>query len=306
LTDAGPEHQQEIDEMRDLMELSLDATELDEEEAFEDTEVDEEEAESRAFEAASLPPAALLPPPQPDVWRPLASGATDGELATLQAEIGPERQLLAEYARRLERAEERASAAEERASASEARAAAAESGAAPGSPLGRGSYSSHAALTPGNWAAAGTPARVTSRSAGAAGAAGGRGGPSLLRCLLHWVVAPQEDEHLDLLRRGSGAVRTPVVESKKWCRSLTADGTMLGDGERNAQGEPHGRGLMVLPHGAGHYVGEWRRGTMEGEGCFYGGGERYVGQFVGGLRSGKGVYFYDTGDRFEVYLYLSI
>jgi hypothetical protein len=130
------------------------------------------------------------------------------------------------------------------------------------------------------------------------------GGPSLLRCILHWLAEPEgEAAHLDALRQSAlrpDQVSTPHLASKVYCRCLTPSGEPVGDGERNARGEPHGKGTMVFAHGAGYYVGDWRRGKMEGEGKFFASsGERYVGQFVGGERSGRGAYDYDTGDRYE-------
>ena len=77
---------------------------------------------------------------------------------------------------------------------------------------------------------------------------------------------------------------------------------MVGEGERDARGLPHGKGTMVFKRGAGVYEGEWKRGAMEGKGVFReggGSGERYVGTFVANVRTGRGTYFYNTGDRYE-------
>jgi hypothetical protein len=244
-----------VDQMRMLMDEEL--FDGDDDEAPEHSDP----PSSQGFSSALLPAASRLPPPH--------STLITSELDALRSELERGRQRLEAYARRMEEAEARAEAAERRAAAAEAQAAAASHLV----PMDRMSESSQddpfdtdeppskeeqtskpvSRSVPGGPVVA-TPARPA-------------GGPSLLRCLQHWFAEPEaETEHLNALRRSTlrpDQVSTPHLATKVYCRSLTPSGEPVGEGERNVRGEPHGKGAMVFAHGAGYYVGEWRRGQME-------------------------------------------
>ena len=50
-----------------------------------------------------------------------------------------------------------------------------------------------------------------------------------------------------------------------YCLEVNAKGGLVGEGERNAEGKPEGRGTMVYASG-NMYEGQWLAGKQSGEG----------------------------------------
>ncbi|XP_010167541.2 radial spoke head 1 homolog, partial [Antrostomus carolinensis] len=71
------------------------------------------------------------------------------------------------------------------------------------------------------------------------------------------------------------------------------------DGERNAEGERHGRGKAQLPNGD-RYDGEYERGLRSGQGTYrFKNGAYYTGEYLQNKKHGKGVFFYPDGSKYE-------
>ncbi|XP_064925031.1 radial spoke head 1 homolog isoform X2 [Columba livia] len=71
------------------------------------------------------------------------------------------------------------------------------------------------------------------------------------------------------------------------------------DGERNAEGERHGRGKARLPNGD-TYDGEYERGFRNGQGTYrFKNGARYIGQYLQNKKHGQGIFFYPDGSKYE-------
>ncbi|NXI42517.1 RSPH1 protein, partial [Galbula dea] len=71
------------------------------------------------------------------------------------------------------------------------------------------------------------------------------------------------------------------------------------DGERNSEGERHGRGRARLPNGD-TYDGEYERGFRSGQGTYrFKNGARYTGEYLQNKKHGKGVFFYPDGSKYE-------
>ena len=60
-------------------------------------------------------------------------------------------------------------------------------------------------------------------------------------------------------------LKTPIVAKSTYCLEVTAKGELVGEGERNAEGKPEGRGTMVYASG-NMYEGQWLAGKQSGEG----------------------------------------
>jgi len=60
-------------------------------------------------------------------------------------------------------------------------------------------------------------------------------------------------------------LKTPIVAKSTYCLEVNAKGELVGEGERNAEGKPEGRGTMVYASG-NMYEGQWLAGKQSGEG----------------------------------------
>ena len=60
-------------------------------------------------------------------------------------------------------------------------------------------------------------------------------------------------------------LKNPIVAKSTYCLEITAKGELVGEGERNAEGKPEGRGTMVYASG-NMYEGQWLAGRQAGEG----------------------------------------
>jgi hypothetical protein len=71
------------------------------------------------------------------------------------------------------------------------------------------------------------------------------------------------------------------------------------EGDRDKDGERHGRGKALLPNGD-LYVGEYRKGLRYGRGTYvFKGGARYEGNWRQGKKHGYGSFIYPDGSRYE-------
>ncbi len=65
-------------------------------------------------------------------------------------------------------------------------------------------------------------------------------------------------------------------------------------------GKPNGKGLMVLGASGDRYVGDFVDGLRQGAGTYQASnGDRYVGSWQGGVKSGQGRYTWASGDYWE-------
>ena len=90
------------------------------------------------------------------------------------------------------------------------------------------------------------------------------------------------------------------VPRRIWgCKTKTGAGARKGDGryagDTGADGERHGTGRLVYPHG-GYYEGEWSRGKKHGKGvqvspC----GRQYSGLWKHGKKDGPGAFVFKNG-----------
>ncbi|NXU54512.1 RSPH1 protein, partial [Turnix velox] len=71
------------------------------------------------------------------------------------------------------------------------------------------------------------------------------------------------------------------------------------DGERNAEGERHGRGKALLPNGD-IYDGEYEHGLRNGQGTYrFENGAFYTGNYLLNKKHGQGTFFYPDGSKYE-------
>ncbi|XP_009996531.1 PREDICTED: radial spoke head 1 homolog [Chaetura pelagica] len=71
------------------------------------------------------------------------------------------------------------------------------------------------------------------------------------------------------------------------------------EGERNEEGERHGRGRARLPNGD-TYEGEYEHGLRSGQGTYrFKNGAFYTGGYLQNKKHGHGVFFYPDGSKYE-------
>ncbi|KAM9301431.1 radial spoke head 1 homolog [Morus bassanus] len=71
------------------------------------------------------------------------------------------------------------------------------------------------------------------------------------------------------------------------------------DGERNPEGERHGRGKARLPNGD-TYDGEYERGFRSGRGTYrFRNGACYIGEYLQNKKHGQGIFFYPDGSKYK-------
>ncbi|KFP43494.1 Radial spoke head 1, partial [Chlamydotis macqueenii] len=71
------------------------------------------------------------------------------------------------------------------------------------------------------------------------------------------------------------------------------------DGERNPEGERHGRGKARLPNGD-TYDGEYDQGFRNGQGTYrFKNGARYIGEYLQNKKHGQGTFFYPDGSKYK-------
>ncbi|XP_069709880.1 radial spoke head 1 homolog [Phaenicophaeus curvirostris] len=71
------------------------------------------------------------------------------------------------------------------------------------------------------------------------------------------------------------------------------------EGERNAEGERHGRGKAHLPNGD-TYDGEYECGLRSGQGTYrFMNGARYIGGYLQNKKHGQGTFYYPDGSVYE-------
>ncbi|XP_075628948.1 radial spoke head 1 homolog [Balearica regulorum gibbericeps] len=71
------------------------------------------------------------------------------------------------------------------------------------------------------------------------------------------------------------------------------------DGERNSEGERHGRGKARLPNGD-TYDGEYEHGFRSGWGTYrFRSGAYYTGEYLQNKKHGQGTFFYPDGSQYE-------
>uniref|UniRef100_A0A8C0C1P0 Radial spoke head 1 homolog n=1 Tax=Buteo japonicus TaxID=224669 RepID=A0A8C0C1P0_9AVES len=71
------------------------------------------------------------------------------------------------------------------------------------------------------------------------------------------------------------------------------------DGERNSEGERHGRGKARLPNGD-MYDGEYEHGFRSGQGTYrFRNGACYTGEYLQNKKHGQGIFFYPDGSKYE-------
>jgi len=81
--------------------------------------------------------------------------------------------------------------------------------------------------------------------------------------------------------------------------SCTTAPKITYEGERNQEGEYHGKGVITYPNGE-KYVGEWKNGKRNGQGtATFPTGEKYVGEFKDNKRNGQGIFTYLNGEVWE-------
>jgi len=70
-------------------------------------------------------------------------------------------------------------------------------------------------------------------------------------------------------------------------------------GDRNEEGQKHGRGIMKYSDGSS-YDGEWSHGVMEGYGTFrYANGDVYTGNFIKNKPHGRGLVMYKNENIYD-------
>ena len=90
----------------------------------------------------------------------------------------------------------------------------------------------------------------------------------------------------------------PIVAEDTYCLEVVGK-ELRGEGERNAQGEPEGRGTLVMSSG-GIYEGQWLAGRYHGQGKYTDAtGDVYEGAFVQGEKQGHGKSTYADGSVYE-------
>ncbi|XP_074458843.1 radial spoke head 1 homolog [Larus michahellis] len=71
------------------------------------------------------------------------------------------------------------------------------------------------------------------------------------------------------------------------------------DGERNSEGERHGRGKAFLPNGD-IYDGEYEHGFRSGQGTYrFRNGACYIGKYLLNKKHGRGIFYYPDGSKYE-------
>ncbi|OXB58623.1 hypothetical protein ASZ78_007617 [Callipepla squamata] len=71
------------------------------------------------------------------------------------------------------------------------------------------------------------------------------------------------------------------------------------DGERNSEGERHGRGKAELPNGD-TYEGEYEHSLRNGQGTYrFKNGAFYVGEYLQNKKHGHGTFYYPDGSKYE-------
>ncbi|XP_053912164.1 radial spoke head 1 homolog isoform X2 [Cuculus canorus] len=71
------------------------------------------------------------------------------------------------------------------------------------------------------------------------------------------------------------------------------------EGERNPEGERHGRGKARLPNGD-TYDGEYEHGLRSGQGTYrFRNGARYIGGYLQNKKHGQGTFYYPDGSIYE-------
>uniref|UniRef100_A0A8C3JXC6 Radial spoke head 1 homolog n=1 Tax=Calidris pygmaea TaxID=425635 RepID=A0A8C3JXC6_9CHAR len=71
------------------------------------------------------------------------------------------------------------------------------------------------------------------------------------------------------------------------------------EGERNPEGERHGRGKAFLSNGD-TYDGEYEHGFRNGQGTYrFKNGACYIGKYVQNKKHGQGIFFYPDGSKYE-------
>ena len=93
-------------------------------------------------------------------------------------------------------------------------------------------------------------------------------------------------------------LQAPIVKENTYCLEVVGK-ELRGEGEVNAQGEPEGRGTMVMASGD-MYEGQWRADKPHGQGKYtVATGEVYEGELVEGLYHGHGKHSASIGDVYE-------
>ena len=70
------------------------------------------------------------------------------------------------------------------------------------------------------------------------------------------------------------------------------------EGEKDAEGRPHGQGVLTRPDGV-MYSGGFHRGLRHGQGNFTAGKGSYIGGYFEDRAHGYGVMIWPTGDMYE-------
>ena len=151
---------------------------------------------------------------------------------------------------------------------------------------------------------------------GRAGVGGGQGGrcglpPSPLSHAVPRAPPPQVQLHLvEMIKaKKSGAghkmykvcrrvLNGPIVKEDTYCLEVVGK-ELRGEGEVNAQGEPEGRGTMVMASGD-MYEGQWRADKPHGQGKYtFATGDVYEGGYVEDKKHGHGKYTAASGNVYE-------
>ena len=151
---------------------------------------------------------------------------------------------------------------------------------------------------------------------GRAGVGGGQGAlrgapPSPLSHAVPRAPPPQVQLHLvEMIKaKKSGAghkmykvcrrvLNAPIVKEDTYCREVVGK-ELRGEGEVNAQGEPEGRGTVVMASGD-MYEGQWQADLRYGQGKSTSAtGNVYEGEWVNNQRHGRGKYTFADGDSYE-------
>ena len=90
----------------------------------------------------------------------------------------------------------------------------------------------------------------------------------------------------------------PIVAEDTYCLEVVGK-ELRGEGERNAKGEPEGRGTLVRAEGS-MYEGQWLAGEKHGQGKnTEATGDVYEGGYVEGEKQGHGKFTFAGGDVYE-------